>query len=99
MVQTLTVKWTVQRTLYDEMKGRLRDGKPKNVIDADGSHHCIARLRTCANGAVAFNRLLPGDYTLFAWRISKAIPFSDPLYPAECAIAIAASRFRQTVRK
>jgi hypothetical protein len=29
-----------------------------------------------------FNGLLPGDYTLFAWRISKAIPFNDPLYLA-----------------
>ncbi len=50
----LQFKWTVQRTLYDDMKGRLRDGKPENIIVADGSYHCIVRLRTCANGAFAF---------------------------------------------
>jgi len=74
------------RGLYKEncvtMKGRLSDGKPGDVILADGSYHYIARLRTDANGAFAFTGLLPGDYTLFGWRSSKAVPFNDPLYLA-----------------
>lgn len=75
------------------MKGRLRDGKPGDVIVADGSYHFLAGLRTDDSGTFAFTGLLPGDYTVFAWRTTSAVPFNDPQYLAgvcdrECRVAL-----------